>query len=288
MPDRNPETYQELIENIPAITFAGISYSLNDVDFISPQVEPLLGVSADEWLANPQLWLTLLHSDDAGRVLNELSRAWEKRQPVISEYRLLAPSGEEVWVEHSAHVRGGGENERVVGLLTIITARKNAEEQLRNLAFIDELTQLYNRRGFFHLAERQLRLSRRTGRGAVLIFVDVDGMKKTNDELGHAAGDRLLMDVAELLRSSFRGTDLIARIGGDEFVVLAVETDTDRRELLGSRLQRRLSQINAEPGRLQALELSAGEAYFDPDGNTTLHELLRHADTGMYEHKFRK
>jgi diguanylate cyclase (GGDEF)-like protein/PAS domain S-box-containing protein len=283
------EWFQELIEAIPVITFAGRSYALDDVEYISPQVETFLGVTQDEWLSNPQIWFTLLHPDDSGRVLHEIARATDHRAPLVSEYRLLTPTGEEVWVEHSALRRAGADGvESVVGTLTVVTARKQAEEKLRNLAFVDELTRLLNRRGFFHLAERQLRLSARSGRGAVLIYIDVNGMKAVNDRLGHDAGDRLLMEVAELLRSTFRGTDILARLGGDEFVALAVETDTDRRELLGSRLQERLDVLNAVPGREYQISMSTGEAYFDPDQPVGLRDLMLRADEGMYRHKFRR
>ncbi|HKK93180.1 MAG TPA: diguanylate cyclase, partial [Longimicrobiales bacterium] len=98
---------------------------------------------------------------------------------------------------------------------------------LRSLSMIDELTALYNRRGFQDLGEQYLKLSRRSGRGASLAYVDLDGFKVINDTYGHTVGDEALVQAADVLRGAFRASDLVARVGGDEFAVLAPNSSDD-------------------------------------------------------------
>ena len=110
--------------------------------------------------------------------------------------------------------------------------RKQTEKVIRNLSITDDLTNLFNRRGFFTLAEQQLQIASRTGREMVLLFVDLDKLKSINDALGHAEGDQALRETATILKNSFRESDIIARIGGDEFVVLAAETPEHHADIL--------------------------------------------------------
>src|SRR6185369_5039973 len=114
-----------------------------------------------------------------------------------------------------------GEITHFVAILEDITDRKHAEEKLRELSVSDELTGLANRRGFMLLAEQQIKLAQRTGKGLVLVFADLDRLKWINDTLGHAEGDRAIQDTALILRNSFRTSDIVARLGGDEFVALS-------------------------------------------------------------------
>lgn len=116
----------------------------------------------------------------------------------------------------------------VTGVIKIsmdITGRKKTEEELYALSFRDELTGLYNRRGFITLARQQLKIASRMNKGMLLLFADFDELKRINDIFGHKAGDRALLGVSDILKGIFRESDIIARIGGDEFVVLAVETE---------------------------------------------------------------
>lgn len=180
----------------------------------------------------------------------------------------------------------------VFGIYRDITERKATEarlaayaEELRHLSLTDELTGLANRRGFFTLAEHQVGLAQRSGTRLVLLFLDVDDMKKINDALGHAAGDRALADAAGILRATFRGADVVARIGGDEFAVLAWVEGVVATDALLDRLQQSLDDHNARQDRPYALSMSAGAAEYDPASPTPLHNLLRQADAAMYEVK---
>ncbi len=173
----------------------------------------------------------------------------------------------------------------LVAVYTDITARVRMEETLRALALVDELTDLYNRRGFSILAEQQLKMAHRGKRRMMLLFADFDGLKQINDTLGHQEGDRALIETAEALKETFRESDIIARIGGDEFVVLAIETNRSPAEILARRLQENLEARNAREGRRYKLSLSVGLARYDPEHPCSIDELLAQADRAMYEKK---
>ena len=173
----------------------------------------------------------------------------------------------------------------VVAIYTDITARVRMEEALRALALVDDLTGLYNRRGFLTLAQQQLKTANRARRSMVLLFADFNGLKQINDTLGHLEGDRALIETADVLRETFRESDILARIGGDEFVVLAIETDRVGPEILVTRLQENLEAHNAGEGRRYKLSLSVGLARYDSERSCSIDELLAQADRAMYEQK---
>ncbi len=157
-----------------------------------------------------------------------------------------------------------------------------------NLSYLDELTGLYNRRGFLRYARAQLDAAALARRPMLLIFVDLDDLKDINDRLGHAAGDRALVDVGAVLKSTFRERDVVARLGGDEFVVLVTDSSVVREADLLARLTGRLDAFNARPGREFQLGFSTGVAAFDPVAPEPLEELLSEADSRMYLDKRRR
>lgn len=161
------------------------------------------------------------------------------------------------------------------------------QTELSNLALKDELTDLYNRRGFLALAERQLKLARRSGRSLLLFFIDVDGLKEINDVFGHAEGDAALKCTAEALETTFRDSDVIARFGGDEFAVLAIEA-SDQSE---ATIRERLTEFLNSPSRQESnykFSVSLGAARFDPWNQTSIRDLIAAADQVMYEQKRRR
>src|SRR6266478_1931810 len=161
------------------------------------------------------------------------------------------------------------------------------QAELGNLALTDELTGLYNRRGFMAMAERQMRLGRRTGRGMLLFMMDVDGLKQINDSFGHLEGDRVLKRTAEVLEETFRDSDVIARQGGDEFAVLAIEAAGHCERTIQTRLFDGMDSINAEQSHYE-ISLSLGFARFDPRNCTSIGKLMAKADQAMYEQKRRR
>lgn len=158
------------------------------------------------------------------------------------------------------------------------------DRELRCLALTDDLTCLYNRRGFFAAAVQQLKLASRKEQSLLLLYCDVDNLKKINDSYGHREGDLALIRTADALEQAFRDSDILARLGGDEFVVLASEASTQSQEVLLRRLEKNLRKSNANESRYK-LSLSVGVARFDPKRAISLGELMAQADEAMYEQK---
>lgn len=158
-------------------------------------------------------------------------------------------------------------------------------DQLRALSLVDELTGLYNRRGFLTLATQQLKLCDRTLRPALVVFVDLDGMKRINDELGHEFGDQALVETASTMRQCFRYSDVLARLGGDEFVALAIDAAEDTVAAIQARLYEKLAELNSKPDRPFELRFSIGMAPYDPSRAEMIEEVLARADSLMYEQK---
>jgi diguanylate cyclase (GGDEF)-like protein/PAS domain S-box-containing protein len=166
-----------------------------------------------------------------------------------------------------------------------VIERKRLEEEIRSLSLTDELTGLNNRRGFIHLAEQELKLANRNNRSMLLFFGDVDHLKLINDSLGHAQGDMALKDISTILKECFREADIMARIGGDEFVVLTLDDSRDSADAMTHRVEAALEVCNQQPDRAYQLTLSLGVAHYDPASPTTLDELLAKADSQMYLQK---
>ncbi len=158
-------------------------------------------------------------------------------------------------------------------------------EELRSLSLEDELTGLYNRRGFITLARQQIKTALRMRRRMLLFFVDVDDLKMINDSLGHREGDRAVFGAAQVLRDTFRESDVVGRVGGDEFAALAMEADEEQAQPILERLRHSLESYNqGRPGSYR-LSLSVGTATYDPAGPRPLEDLLAEADRKMYQQK---
>jgi len=166
-----------------------------------------------------------------------------------------------------------------------ISERKSYEKKLQELSLADELTGLNNRRGFNMLSSQLINMANRMQLSAVLFYLDMDKLKQINDNLGHAAGDKALKDFAEILQHTFRSTDVISRIGGDEFVVFALESHGHTKEVMLGRLQRLMAEYNHQSDSHFTLSCSAGTAYYNPDSNLSIEQLLLEADKSMYAEK---
>jgi diguanylate cyclase (GGDEF)-like protein len=158
------------------------------------------------------------------------------------------------------------------------------DRELRQLALTDDLTSLFNRRGFFAAATQQLKRAMRKSERVLLFFCDLDGLKQINDTCGHQEGDLALIRVAEALEKTFRRSDIVARLGGDEFVVLAMETGERCEEIMQRRISRNL-KATKHMGNGCELSISVGIARFDPKRALSLGELMSEADKAMYEQK---
>ncbi len=166
-----------------------------------------------------------------------------------------------------------------------VTEMKRMEQELRELSLTDELTGLYNRRGFFTLAEQHTRMANRNKNRVYILYADMDNLKVINDTYGHHEGDAALVMTAQILKSSFRDSDIIARIGGDEFVVMPIGmTETEAKITVG-RLCKYIETANRERSDGDRLSLSLGVTHYDPQRPSTIEELLVRGDRAMYANK---
>lgn len=175
-----------------------------------------------------------------------------------------------------------------LGMLVLITRYVHRmEKEVRELTLRDELTGLHNLRGFKLLAEQSLRLAQRSNAPFSLLFIDLDDLKQINDGLGHEIGSEFLIETAELLKESFRETDVIGRIGGDEF---AVAGQLDHAAILEAarRLEEQAPLSSNESRHGMALSLSIGHVTASSHSHLSLEELLAKADAMMYDKKRRK
>jgi diguanylate cyclase (GGDEF)-like protein len=164
---------------------------------------------------------------------------------------------------------------------------QGANKDLRNLSLTDDLTGLYNRRGFMFHAEQQLKLfrSRKTDRGLWMMLSDMDGLKKINDMFGHSEGSFAIIELGKIFKKTFRDSDVVSRFGGDEFVVLIINTLDEVKEKITERLQNYLDEYNANSGKPYKIEASFGLISIDFDGKNTIDEAIKEADAAMYKHK---
>ena len=218
----------------------------------------------------------------------ELTRLKEQIMPAVwrdgswrGEAMGLKLNGSTLPLEISiSSVDGGG----LVQVVRDITERKKLEETLRNSSLKDDLTGLFNRRGLLKQAAPYFDFARRQKESLLLLFIDLDGMKRINDEFGHNEGDNALMNTAAILNRSFRSSDIIARLGGDEFTVLVTDLNANKEDAI-TRLNENLKAYNAVETRGHKLSFSIGVATLEPERMTCFEELLEQADQAMYEQK---
>lgn len=158
-------------------------------------------------------------------------------------------------------------------------------ERLNCISQTDELTELYNRRGFLSLARQNLDLARRMRKSGLLFYADLDGLKVINDTFGHEEGDVALQQTALLLRKAFRNADIIARLGGDEFTIFTVDSSESFIEELHNRLNRLIDEYNQNSGKPYLISISIGAVPFSGDDNIKIEQLLAQADNLLYEQK---
>jgi diguanylate cyclase (GGDEF)-like protein len=174
------------------------------------------------------------------------------------------------------------------GLILILAWRiDDLEREIRELSLRDELTQVYNRRGFYLLAEQALSVAQRSRAPFSVLFVDLDNLKGINDTFGHEVGSAFIREVAELLLNHVRKTDVVGRLGGDEFAIAGQSSEEAMRHV-AQRLEQAARRMNDQPPRKHDFSFSIGHVTSDETKMESLEELLRRADGAMYEAKRQK
>jgi two-component system, cell cycle response regulator len=251
-----------------------------------------LDLAAERLSSDPAdiLLLDLGSKQQQGRAFVQAARAAAPDTPMVilaeSEDELLAVEALRQGVQDflaKDHVN----RPALVRALRFSIERHRLQKDLQNLSLIDDLTGLHNRRGFLALAEQHLRMIQRKG-AALLIYLDLDDLKLINDSYGHLEGNRALIVTANVLRACFRQSDILARLGGDEFCVLMTDAREDSAQQVRKRLQQRTDFINTLSSWPFRLSLSVGIADVPVVHQPSLDQLMRIADTHMYEEKRNK
>jgi diguanylate cyclase (GGDEF)-like protein/PAS domain S-box-containing protein len=276
-------TLQDLLASLPIVVYWSSPVAPYSPMYVSQGIAGM-GYTVDEWMDEPDMWLRSIHPDDRDRAIAEIDTALAGASRFECEYRLISKHGKIHWVSDRGEFlrddRGAVLARR--GVRIDITERRALEERLAALSEEDELTGLLNRRGFRRMAEQGLKIEQRSGRRVALIYFDVDAFKSINDTYGHGEGDRALRTVAGVLRSSVRDGDLVGRIGGDEFVVLAVGIEGEWASAqLADRIRAAIaSSAPAAPGGEYSLAVSFGIA--EASSDDSLDALLDRADKALY------
>lgn len=275
---------ESILNNMPDVFYRTDMNGI--ITLISPSCKSALGYSAEELIGQPMARF-YCYAEDRERVLQELHAHQGKACQV--ETCMRHRNGAQLWVSTNAYIRhdADGKPIGVEGIARDITEKKRNEERLAELGRIDDLTGLLNRRSFLESAENQLQIAHRYRRDLSVIMIDLDWFKSINDRFGHDAGDQALIHFADACQKVFRKTDIMGRMGGEEFAILVPETDHISAREMVSRLQRRLKEKPfLYQNQKMPFTLSAGLVSLDGD-KQTLSDLLNQSDKLLYEAKRR-
>ncbi len=281
------DNFRQLVDDLPDLICRyrsdGLLLYVNDAYalFYGRSAESLVGLSFLE-LAEHE------YRDEVERSLARVRRLNLNDAVVVNEHRAVDAQGRIRWQQWTDKGVFDQEGEliEIIAVGRDVTERRAAEEQATYLASHDSLTGLLNRRSVLVRMERLLANARRDQQLVGILYLDIDDFKSINDQRGHSAGDRVLEEASERMVASFRGSDLLARIGGDEFVIVcpSVQSDDQLLPLLG-----RLEATLAEPMLgLDGLSLTASVGWILSDGVDTAEDLLARADRAMYRSKARR
>jgi diguanylate cyclase (GGDEF)-like protein/PAS domain S-box-containing protein len=283
---------QVLVEHVPAAVY--IDTADPDVSdggrlaYMSPQIGEILGYRPEELVGDPELWPSRIHPEDRAAALAAYEAHWLTGQPLRAEYRMLRRDGTEIWVRDEAYAMpDDSQSGHPVsqGLLVDITDRKRLESKLIHDALHDPLTGIANRVLLRDHLERALARRGRIGWTVGLLFLDLDDFKRINDSYGHAAGDQILVRVAERLVGAVRDEDVVGRQSGDEFAVLLGRVrDADDAVATAERILSELRRPILLGANTIVIGGTIGVAIATEPG-TTAEDLLTQADAAMYAAK---
>jgi diguanylate cyclase (GGDEF)-like protein/PAS domain S-box-containing protein len=288
--EESEKKYRSILENIEE-GYYEVDLGGN-LQFFNRTLNTILGYTEEEMRGmNYRRYMDAETAKTTFHAFNEVYRTGIPTKHL--DWELIKKDGGRIIVETSvAPIKdASGQLVGFRGVTHDVTVRKQMEEEIKRLSITDPLTDLYNRRGFMTLAEQQLKISERIKRGLILVFADLDDLKIINDTLGHRKGDDALVEAADIFREVFRQSDVLARMGGDEFAILALETSSSPREtpaVLTDRLQRCIDRHNAQANRDYPISMSIGIVFHDPEPPCFIDELMSRADALMYEQKKRK
>ncbi|HET7288998.1 MAG TPA: diguanylate cyclase [Thermodesulfobacteriota bacterium] len=280
------ERFKLLIENaLDLIEMLDVDGTMK---FVSPSHKRVLGYENDDLIG--RRIFEFVHPEDLPGVIDVFNETLQNPdRPYSAEFRVRHKEGYWITLESiGKHCPPELSSIGVIVNLRDITERKKMEERLRSLSITDELTGLYNRRGFLTFADHHIKAAERRKESVLLILIDLDGLKQINDAYGHNIGDQALMDAAQVIKQTFRSTDVTARISGDEFVVVTTDSDGNGQESIKRRIEEKLKEYNSKGIKPYHLSFSYGVATFDPQDPSSIDRLLVKADELMYLNKNNK
>lgn len=288
------EKYRTILENIEdgyyEVDLAG------SLTFFNNAICKITGFDEDELIGKN--YLEIIVSDQSESVYETFNEVYKSRIPARAiVWEMINKNGEIKFAESSVSLILDRKKEPIGfrGIVRDITDRKRMEEKLtqtldevRSLSLTDELTGLYNRRGFLTIAQQQLKVAHRMKGDILLLFADMDDLKEINDTHGHKEGDKALVNIAKIFKKTFRESDIIARMGGDEFAVLTLETSHSDANIIKKRLQKNLNATNKKGKKNYKLAVSVGLVRYGRTRTYSIEEMLDKADKKMYKEKQKK
>lgn len=245
---------------------------------VNPAFYKTLGVPEEDYIRKP--FIDFVHPEDKASTLAEFSKLRSSIPSVCFEnrcrhlddsYRTLS------WTAHPV-----AQEQLIYAVARDVTEERNMKETMKQMAYQDTLTGLYNRRGFLNASERMLKIAYRNKMGLLLMMADLDNMKMINDQFGHPEGDSALITIARILRERFRESDLVARTGGDEFLAALLTNSKDQSEVIRKNLENTFAEYNKKPKNQYPLALSIGFAFASADMRISIDDLITQADQAMY------
>lgn len=288
--------YRTLLESTKAIPWK-VDWASKRFTYIGPQIEALLGWQPESWITIED-WAARMHPDDRDYVVNFCVAQSQAGLDHEADYRALTKDNGHVWIRDVVHVvrNDQGEPEALVGFMFDISERKKTEErllamqkELEALSFKDGLTNIANRRRFNASLELEWESARSNGQPLSVLMFDIDFFKQYNDLYGHVKGDRCLVDIAQTLDLALDGPrDLVARFGGEEFVVLLPQTDASVALKVAERCQRLIKKqaiIHAQSPHEQRITVSIGVGSVVPGEHMKPSDFIEAVDRQLYAAK---
>ncbi|MGD0781444.1 MAG: sensor domain-containing diguanylate cyclase [Candidatus Aminicenantales bacterium] len=298
----NEKRFKDLLFSLPV----GVYRTTPEGQIIAanPALVRMLGYKNEAELCRVDIKDLYVRAGDRAAHLKML----EKRQTRLSEFKLRRKDGKAIWGRDYPRAVKGKDGKIVFCdgiLIDIGTEIKSAErlnaameklarsqrereamiKKLKEASITDELTGLFNRRGFFTIGREYISLAVRRKTKMFLLYMDMDGLKQINDTFGHHIGDQAILQLAEFINRTFRASDVKGRMGGDEFAVFPIDSSLDGAETALARMQNAIDEFNAAADKPFRFSISSGMAFFDPDHPATIEDLLMRADKLMYERK---
>ncbi len=277
--------YRSLVSNLPGVVFRSVFNERWTMQYMSEIAEEYFGYPVSDIVDDAKICFSeIIHPEDIGTDTIFIKKSLANRMPYEATYRIVRSDGEVRWIWESGQVDSNyqGEGYLVDGVMLDVTERKKQDDRLRHMTMHDQLTGIYNRTYF---EDSLLRLNNNHQRPVTLISVDMDGLKLINDTLGHDQGDNLLQFCAQVLGRALRSSDILARVGGDEFAIILPQTELAAGEMVVQRIEEEMAAYNQHEPRLP-LSVSIGVACALDDEK--LEQVYNRADDQMYRNKLYK